>query len=107
MMSQLAFPMLSRAVDVEEMFVLRKRMVRLATVVVFPPLALLIVLAPVLIPWLFGPAWEAAVLPTQILCAGGAAMLVTDLAGSVLMATGRARAVLIWAIAHFAVYASG
>ena len=34
-------------------------MVRLLTVVVFPALALLAVLAPILIPWLFGPAWVA------------------------------------------------
>ena len=45
-------------------------------------------------------------LPTQILAAGGAAMMVTDIAGSVIMAMGRARAVLIWAIAHFVVYAA-
>jgi O-antigen/teichoic acid export membrane protein len=88
------------------MFALRQRMVSLATVAVFPPLALLVVLAPVVVPWLFGEAWTAAVLPTQILAAGGAAMMVTDITGSVIMAMGRARAVLIWAIAHFIVYAA-
>ena len=41
------------------------------------------------IPWLFGARWTQAVLPTQILALGGAATLVTDCAGAVLMARGR------------------
>jgi PST family polysaccharide transporter len=104
-LNQVAFPMFARTIDVDEMFALRQRMVWLATVAIFPPLVLLMVLAPVIVPWLFGSEWTDAVLPTQILAAGGAAMVVNDIAGSVLLARGRARAVLIWAIAHFIVYA--
>jgi O-antigen/teichoic acid export membrane protein len=86
------------------MFLLRRRMVRLLTVVLFPALVLLAVLAPVLVPWLFGPDWEPAVLPTQILAGAGAATVVIDAVGSVLMASGRSRAMLGYGIAHFAFY---
>ena len=104
-MSQMAFPVLARTAGWDEMVALRRRMVQLLTVVVFPLLALLVLLAPVVIPWLFGPQWEPAVVPTQILAAGGAATLVIDTVGSALQAAGRARALLGYGIAHFVVYA--
>jgi O-antigen/teichoic acid export membrane protein len=104
LMTQMAFPVLARSASPEEMFALRQRMVRLLTVVLFPMLTLLVVLAPVVVPWLFGAEWTPAVLPTQILAAGGAATLVADAAGSALMAEGRSRALLGFGVAHFAVY---
>jgi O-antigen/teichoic acid export membrane protein len=104
-MTQVAFPVLSRTAGPDEMFALRRRMVRILTVTLFPLLVLLVVLAPVMVPWLFGPAWEAAVLPTQILAGAGAATIVIDAVGSVLMAAGRTRALLGYGVAHFAVYA--
>jgi O-antigen/teichoic acid export membrane protein len=106
LMTQMAFPVLARAGSEQDMLALRQRMVRLLTVVLFPLLVLLALLAPVLVPWAFGRTWEPAVLPTQILALGGAAVLVTDAAGSALMAAGRSRALLGYGIAHFAVYAS-
>jgi len=105
-MTQIAFPVLSRSRDIGEMLALRRRMVRLQTVVIFPLLAVLVLLAPAIIPWLFGPAWAEAVTPTQVLVLGGAATLVINAAGSALMATGRARALLGFGVAHFLVYAA-
>lgn len=104
-MSQMAFPVLARAAGKEEMLALRRRMVQMLTVILFPLLALLVLLAPVLIPWLFGERWEPAVLPTQILAAGGAATLVIDAVGPALMAEGRAKALLGYGVGHFVVYA--
>ena len=103
-MNQVAFPVLARTAGAEEMLELRRRMVRLLTVVVFPLLVGLVVLAPVVVPWIFGPAWTGAVLPTQLLAAAGAATVVIDAVGSVFMATGRGRALLGFGIAHFVVY---
>ena len=103
-MAQMAFPVLARTDGTEELLGLRRRMVHLQTVVLFPLLVLLLVLAPVVVPWLFGPAWEGAVVPTQILVAGGAASLVINAAGSALMAEGRAKALLGYGVAHFVVY---
>ena len=45
-MTQMAFPVLARTADADAMFALRRRMVRLLTVVVFPALVLLVLLAP-------------------------------------------------------------
>ena len=104
-MTQIAFPVLSRTAGADELFALRRRMVQLLTVVLFPLLATLVLVAPVAVPWLFGPAWEPAVLPTQILAGAGAATIVIDAVGSALMAEGRARALLGYGVAHFVVYA--
>ena len=104
-MTQMAFPVLARAESADDMLALRRRIVQLLTVVLFPLLVSLAVLAPAVVPWLFGPAWEPAVVPTQILALGGAFVVVIDAAGSALMAEGRARALLGYGIAHFAVYA--
>jgi O-antigen/teichoic acid export membrane protein len=104
-MNQVAFPVLSRTAALDQLFALRRRMVRILTVVLFPGLALLVILAPVLVPWAFGSDWEPAVLPTQILAGAGAATVVIDAVGAVFMATGRSRAMLGYGVAHFAVYA--
>ncbi len=103
-MTSVAFPVLARTAGSEEMFALRGRMVRLLTITLFPLLVLLILLAPVAVPFIFGPAWEPAVLPTQILAGAGAATVVIDAVGTVFMAQGRARALLGYGIAHFVVY---
>jgi PST family polysaccharide transporter len=103
-MAQMAFPTLARTEGPEAMAELRTRMTRLLTVTLFPLLVLLVVLAPVVVPWLFGPEWRPAVVPAQILAAGGAASLVIDAVGAVLMAQGRSQALLGYGVAHFAVY---
>lgn len=103
-MVQIAFPVLARTAGMKEMLALRQRMVRLQTVVLFPLLAMLLLLAPVAVPWLFGRDWEPAVEPTQVLVLGGAATLVINACGSALMASGRARALLGYGVAHFVVY---
>jgi lipopolysaccharide exporter len=103
-MVQIAFPVLSRTTDMKELLALRQRMVQLQTVVLFPLLAMLLLLAPVVVPWLFGSTWEPAVLPAQILVLGGAATVVVNACGSALMAEGRAQAVLGYGVAHFVVY---
>ena len=103
LMTQMAFPVLARG-DEASRALLRRRMIRLLTVVLFPLLTLLAILAPDVVPWLFGAEWEPAVRPTQILAAGGAATLVADAAGSALQAQGRSRALLGFGVAHFSFY---
>jgi O-antigen/teichoic acid export membrane protein len=103
-MYTIAFPVLSRSANDHDLFALRRRMVRLLTVVLFPLLAGLAITAPLVIPWVFGPTWQPAIVPTQLLCAAGASTIVIDAAGATLMATGRPRALLGYGIAHFLVY---
>jgi O-antigen/teichoic acid export membrane protein len=104
-MTTVAFPVLSRTAGAEQLQELRSQMVRVLTAVLFPMLAILAITAPVLVPWLLGPDWAPTVVPTQILALGGAATLVIDSTGVVLMASGRSRAILGFGLAHFAVYA--
>jgi len=104
-MGQVGFPVLSRTRSPEEMAVMRGQMVRLLTIVLFPLLVVLAIVAPVLVPWLFGSAWAPAVVPTQILAVGGAATLVIDAVGAALMAQGRPKALLGYGTVHFGVYA--
>ncbi len=103
-MGQVGFPVLARAQNAVELGELRCKMVRMLTVLLFPLLALLAIVAPVLVPFLFGSAWAEATVPTQILALGGAATLVIDAVGTVLMATGRARALLGYGLAHMLAY---
>jgi O-antigen/teichoic acid export membrane protein len=103
-MAQVAFPLLSRTSDLEVMLGIRRRMTRLLTVVVLPPLAFLVLFAPIVIPWLFGPAWTGAVVPTQILAAGGLACVVIDTVGPAMMAAGHPKAILGFGVAHSILY---
>ncbi len=104
-MTQVGFPVLSRATSEADLKHLRREMVRLLTIVLFPLLVLLAITAPVIVPLLFGPGWGPAVVPVQILALGGASTLVINAVGTVLMATGRPRALLGFGVGHFSVYA--
>ena len=104
-MTTVAFPVLARSSGPDELQELRGQMIRVLTAVLFPLLAMLAITAPVLVPWLLGPDWAPVVVPTQILAIGGAATLVIDSTGVVLMASGRSRAILGFGVAHFATYA--
>jgi PST family polysaccharide transporter len=103
-MTQVGFPVLSRTRNSADLTHLSRHMVRLLTTVLFPVLVLLAIAAPVAVPFLFGPRWDPAVTPVQILALGGAATLVINAVGAVLMATGRARALLGYGTAHFLAY---
>jgi lipopolysaccharide exporter len=104
-MNQVGFPVLARTRDDADLTDLYQPMVRLLTIVLFPLLVLLTITAPVLVPFLFGPQWSAAIVPVQILAVGGASTLVIDAVGMVLMATGRTRALLGYGVGHFLTYA--
>lgn len=105
-MLRIAFPLFSRSRDLEHMRMLRMRIVRLHAVVLMPLLALLIVLAPPLVPWLFGSNWEPAVLPTQILAVAGMATAITTGIGPLLLAADKPRVLLAWD-AGFVIFYAG
>jgi O-antigen/teichoic acid export membrane protein len=103
-MGQVGFPLLSRTRSSTDMADMRRQMVRLLTIALFPLLVLLAIGAPVLVPFVFGRRWDAMIVPAQILALGGASTLVIDAAGTVLMAAGRARALLGYGLAHWIAY---
>jgi O-antigen/teichoic acid export membrane protein len=100
------FPVLARTGSRAEADALRTQMIRRMTMLLFPCLTLGAALAPVAMPWLFGPRWNPAITPTQILAIGGASTLAIDAVGTALMASGRARSSSVFGWAHFAAYAA-
>ena len=104
-MMRLAFPVYSRTKDLAQLTRLHERATRVHAATVVPLLAILIVTAPVLIPWLFGSEWGPSVLPTQILAVAG--MIAAILTGfpQVLLAAGKPQALLRFNLVLLAVYA--
>jgi PST family polysaccharide transporter len=90
-MLRIAFPVYSRTKDLHEMRRVRARIVRAHAAVIWPILAVLIATAPLLIPLVFGPAWEPAVELTQILAVGGMIAAVITGVGPLMLAIGRPR----------------
>lgn len=103
-MLRLAFPIYSRTRDLSEMKRLHERATRIHGAVVVPLLAVLIVVAPELVPLVFGNAWRPAIEPTQILAAAG--MIAAVLTGypQVMLAAGRPRPLMIFNCCVLVVY---
>ena len=68
---RVAKPVLTRAARMADLRELRTRLLRINTILIYPVLALLVVLAPDLVPWIFGEDWSGAVVPTQVLAVAG------------------------------------
>jgi lipopolysaccharide exporter len=92
---RMAFPLFSRAGSDTDIRRLRGKVVQLHTTLLFPCLALLMLIAPWLIPTVYGNVWRGAIVPTQILAVAGMATVVMTGAGPLLLALGRPR-VLVW-----------
>ncbi len=105
-MVQVAYPVYARTSNKAELRILHERAARVHAVVIFPLMTLLIVLAPVLIPFVFGTAWWPSVAPTQVLALAG--MLAAVLTGyaQVMLAIGKPRPLLLFNIGRLAVYAT-
>ncbi len=104
-MMRLAFPIYSRTNNLEEMKKLHERATRIHGAVVVPLLAILIVTAPELIPFVFGDAWRAAIEPTQVLAVAGMIAAILTGYSQVMLAAGRPRALLIFNCMVLVVYA--
>lgn len=102
---QMSFPLMARAEGREHMARLRKRLMQLNAVVIFPFLGMLIAIAPFFVPWLLGPAWRPAVLPAQILAVSGMGTALNTGTGEVVLAAGKPRIGLRFNIAQVLAYA--
>ena len=94
-LSTLALPLYSRA-GRETQLALRRRLMRLQSLTVFPLLAAMILLAPAVIPFALGEAWERAVVPTQVLALAGMANVIQSGTSPLVLALGRPGAMLTW-----------
>jgi lipopolysaccharide exporter len=103
-MMRLAFPIYSRTSDLDELRRFHERATRIHAAVLLPLLALLIILAPDLIPWVFGERWAPAAGAVQILAVAG--MIAAVLTGypQILLAAGRPRALLVFNVVLLALY---
>jgi O-antigen/teichoic acid export membrane protein len=104
-MMRVAFPVYSRTESHDELRAMHLRATRVLAATIFPAQALLIVLAPLLIPFMYGANWEPAVLPAQILAVGG--MIAAALTGypQVMLAVGRPKRLLQFNLLMLAGYA--
>ncbi len=95
-MQQIGFPLYSRTESMDEMARVRERVARLHATVVIPLLALLIPLAPVAIPLVYGSKWRGAVVPAQILAVAGMTFVLTAGIGPLMSAAGKATHLLVF-----------
>jgi lipopolysaccharide exporter len=104
-MVQVAYPVYSRTTDREKLREVHERAARVHAAIIFPLLASLIVLAPVLVPFMFGSEWKPSVEPTQVLALAG--MLAAVLTGysQVMLAIGKPRPLLLFNVGRLVVYA--
>jgi O-antigen/teichoic acid export membrane protein len=93
---QIGLPLYARAADLATRQAMRERIVRLQTLLLFPLLGALILLAPVAVPLIFGDQWEEAVEPTQILAVAGMMAAIQAGTGPLLLAVGRPGVLLRW-----------
>jgi lipopolysaccharide exporter len=96
---RVAKPVLTRAERIEDLREVRTRLLRINTTLIFPLLALLVVLAPDVVPWIFGPDWSGAVVPTQVLAVAGFSTVLLAGIDPPLMAVGRPGALAIFNVA--------
>ena len=105
-MIRLAFPVYSRTTDLTELRRFHERATRIHAAVLLPLLAILIVVAPELVPWLFGAALGAGRRAGPDPRVAG--MIAAVLTGypQIMLAAGRPRVLLIFNIALLALYVS-
>jgi O-antigen/teichoic acid export membrane protein len=97
------FPVLARSGSVDDMRAIRARTVSFNAMVVLPLLAVLIGVAPTLVPLVYGGDWVDAVAPTQILAVAGMALALMSGADMLVLALGRPREVMRFNVAFLAV----
>jgi O-antigen/teichoic acid export membrane protein len=95
-LSSLGLPLYARAESHADRLALRSRIVSLQTGVIYPLLGGLILLAPWVVPTLFGDRWEPSVELTQILALVGIVSAVQSGVGPLITALGRPDAMLRW-----------
>jgi lipopolysaccharide exporter len=102
--TRIAFPVYSRTKDIAQLRAVRRRIVRMNCTIVFPLLTFFVVVAPVLVPWLFGARWEPAVVLAQILAVAGMATSLKNTVDPLILATGRPRSLLYFNICELGFY---
>jgi O-antigen/teichoic acid export membrane protein len=98
--TRLAFPLFSRSKSVHEMRHLRSRILQVQSIVIFPLLATLIVLAPEVVPLVYGSAWSDAAFPVQVLAVAGMATIAASAGIPLAFAAGKGRPLFYFNLAQ-------
>ena len=104
-MIRLSLPVLSRTRGLADMRRVRGRILRTHALVIFPLLAIYILIAPQVVPLAFGARWAPSVLPSQILAVAGMVFALAGGTGPLLVAAGHPRAQLISNVVNTFLYA--
>jgi lipopolysaccharide exporter len=88
---RLAFPLFSRSENLDEIRHLRSRILEVQSIVLFPLLGALVVLAPELVPLVYGSRWEDAAVPVQLLAVAGMATIAASAGVPLMFAAGKGR----------------
>lgn len=96
----LGLPLYARSQSAGDRLAIRSRIVQLQSVIIFPLLAGLILLAPWFVPTLFGSRWEPAVELTQILAGAGMVNALMAGIGPLIVAAGHPGALLRWNLSN-------
>jgi O-antigen/teichoic acid export membrane protein len=103
-MIRLSLPVLSRTRGLADMRRVRGRILRTHALVIFPVLAIYILVAPQLVPIAFGARWAPSVLPSQILAVAGMVFALAGGSGPLVVAAGHPRALLYSNILNTLIY---
>ena len=89
--SRVAFPAFSRVQDDNELLrAAYTKVIRYVTLIAFPCLAGLALVAPEFVRFAYGPNWHDAVVPLQLLCGAGMVYSIGTTQGSIFLAKGKA-----------------
>lgn len=80
------------------------KIITYVSIISFPALALLFIIAPEFVNVVFGERWIEAVVPLRILCPAGALMSIGAAVGSVLLAKGRSDIELKWNLFYISAF---
>lgn len=108
MVTQVVFPSFSMIQDDDER--LRRgylKLVSYISIITFPMMAGLFIVAPEFVVGLYGSKWAPAVLPLQIMCLAGLIRSVVTTVGSIFLAKGRADIEFKWNIAYATIVITG
>jgi O-antigen/teichoic acid export membrane protein len=104
--TRLAFPLFSRSGGLDAMRHLRSRILQVQSIVIFPLLTTLIVLAPEVVPLVYGNEWKDAVVPVQVLAVAGMATIAASAGIPLAFAAGKGRQLFYFNLGQLAGFVS-
>ncbi len=103
-LTRMMFPLMARARDPKELRRVRERAVEFNAMVALPFLGLIVALAPLMVPILYGDQWRGAIEPTQILAVAGMATALNSGSTGPALALGQTRRLALVTFVTLVIY---